>query len=127
MTKRKEIHILNTYSTHIANGDYCPKWLRNRLKSPGLEPVLSHTDKSYIASYYRQFFTNIKIKIIKSIQSAPRLINFHFNIGGNLNIIRCAKQLLLFRDIWEVVEKLRLAKFIRGLEYGLSTQVYPYR
>ena len=33
----------------------------------GLEPVLTHTDKSCIASYYRQFSTNIRIKIIKLI------------------------------------------------------------
>ena len=33
----------------------CPAWLRNRLKSAGLEPVFSHTKKS--------FSTNIAIKI----------------------------------------------------------------
>ena len=37
----------------------------NRLKSTGLNPVISNTKKSYIASYYKQFFTNIKIKVIK--------------------------------------------------------------
>ena len=42
-----------------------PVWLRNRLTSAGLELVLSYTEKSYIASYYRHFFTNVKIKIIK--------------------------------------------------------------
>ena len=42
-------------------------WLRNRLMSAGLEPVFSHAEKSCIALYYRQFFTNIKIKIIKLI------------------------------------------------------------
>ena len=41
--------------------------LRNRLISAGLGPVLSHTDKSCIASYFRQFFTNIIISIIKLI------------------------------------------------------------
>ena len=35
--------------------------LRNRLISDGLETVLSHTERSCIASYYRQFPTNIKI------------------------------------------------------------------
>ena len=35
----------------------------------GLEPVLTHTDKSCIASYYRQFSTNIRIKIIKLIHN----------------------------------------------------------
>ncbi len=42
-----------------------PVWLRNRLLSAGLEPVLSQTEKACIASNYRQFSTNIKIKIIK--------------------------------------------------------------
>ena len=42
-----------------------PVGLPNRLISAGLEPVQSHTEKSYIKSYYRQFSTNIKIKIIK--------------------------------------------------------------
>ena len=44
---------------------YFPVWLRNRLLSAGLEPVLSQTEKACIASNYRQFSTNIKIKIIK--------------------------------------------------------------
>ena len=39
-------------------------WLPNRLISAGLEPVLSHTEKSFIVSYYRQFSTNNKMKII---------------------------------------------------------------
>ena len=34
-------------------------WLRNRLISAGLELVLSYRKKSKIASYYRQFSTNI--------------------------------------------------------------------
>ena len=42
-----------------------PVWLRNRLLSAGLEPVLSQTEKACIASNYRQFSTNIKIIIIK--------------------------------------------------------------
>ena len=41
--------------------------LRNRLISGGLEPVLIHTEKSCMTSYYRQFPTNIKIKIRKLI------------------------------------------------------------
>ena len=45
----------------------CLVWFRNRLLSGGLEPVLSQTEKSYITSNYRQFSTNIKIKIIKLI------------------------------------------------------------
>ena len=44
-----------------------PVWFRNRLLSAGLEPVLNQTEKSCIASNYRQFSTNIKIKIIKLI------------------------------------------------------------
>ena len=45
-----------------------PVWLRIRLLSAGLETVLSQTEKSCMASNYRQFSTNIKIKIIKLIQ-----------------------------------------------------------
>ena len=42
---------------------YCfiPVWLRNRLISAGLEPVLSHTEKLCIVSYYIQFSSNIKM------------------------------------------------------------------
>ena len=35
---------------------------RNRLIPTGLEPVLNHSEKSYIAFYYRQFFENSKLK-----------------------------------------------------------------
>ena len=42
-------------------------WIRNRFISAVLQPVLSHTEKSCKASYYRQFSINIKIKIIKLI------------------------------------------------------------
>ena len=52
-----------------------PEWIRNkfpvslgnRLMSAVLEPVLSHTEKSCLVSYYRQFSTNIKIIVIKLI------------------------------------------------------------
>ena len=37
-------------------------WIRNRIISAGLEPVLSHTEKSCLPSYYRQFSMNIEIK-----------------------------------------------------------------
>ncbi len=37
------------------------------MASAGLEPVLSQTEKSFIESNYKQFSTNIKIKIIKLI------------------------------------------------------------
>ena len=36
-------------------------WLQNRSISSGLEPVLSHAEKSYIISHYRQFSTYTKI------------------------------------------------------------------
>ena len=36
-------------------------WLRNLLISTGLKPVLCHTEKSCIVSYYIQFSTNIKM------------------------------------------------------------------
>ena len=52
-----------------------PVWLRNWLIFTGLELVLSHTEKSCIASYYREVFTNLG--------------NFHFNICGKLSIIWC--------------------------------------
>ena len=62
-----------------------PVWLQNRLISAGLEPVLSHYEKSYVASYYIQFCTNNKnnkIKIIiypkKSVYNTMRKINFTF-------------------------------------------------
>ena len=42
-------------------------WFRNRLTIAGLEQVLSHTEKSCIATYYKQFSTNLKIKIVKLI------------------------------------------------------------
>ena len=69
---------------------YFPVWLRNRLLSAGLEPILSQTEKSCIASNYRQFSTNIKIKIIK-------LKNFHFDIRGKLSLIRCDKYIFLHK------------------------------
>ena len=33
--------------------------------STGLESVLGHAEKSYRTVYYRQFYTNIKKKIVK--------------------------------------------------------------
>ena len=48
-------------------------WLRNRILSAGFEPVLGKTDISCIASNYRQFSTNINIKI-KIIELKPVLI-----------------------------------------------------
>ena len=51
--------------------------------SAGLEPILSHTKKSCVAlaPFYRQFSTNINIKIIR----------LNFNIRGKLSIIQCNK------------------------------------
>ena len=73
-----------------------PVWLRNinnRLISGSLEePVLCHTKKLYIASYYRPFSTDIKIKIVKSIHLGANktgfiLMIFHFSIRGKLSSI----------------------------------------
>ena len=52
------INLRNSNWGHNTNtGRYqFPVWLQNRLISTGLEPVLSHTEKSCIASYYKQFF-----------------------------------------------------------------------
>ena len=41
---------------------HLPVWLRKRLISGGLEPVLSHTEKSCISSNYRQFPQILKYK-----------------------------------------------------------------
>ena len=87
-------------------GQYFPVWLRNRLLSTGLEPVLSQTEKSFVASNQRQFSTNIKIKIIKLIpvflarafgakKTGFNLIIFHFDIRGKLFIIRCDKYIYI--------------------------------
>ena len=38
-----------------------PAPLRNRFISGGLEPVLSHTEKLCITSYYIQFSVNVKV------------------------------------------------------------------
>ncbi len=58
-------------------------WLRNQLIFGVMEPVLTHTEKSCITSYYRQFSTNIKMKITinTSFVSPEGPIIFHFNIN----------------------------------------------
>ena len=80
-----------------------PVWLRNRLLSAGLKPVLSQTEQSCIASNSRQFlyeYQNKTQKINTSLVSPGRrphganktgfnLKIFHFDIRGNLSIIRC--------------------------------------
>ena len=60
-----------------------PVSLRNRLISGGLEPVLGHTEKFCLASYYIQFSTIIR-------KNSFNLIIVHFYIRGNF-IIRCDK------------------------------------
>ncbi len=69
--------------------------LQNQLIPAGLEPILSRTEKSWIALYYRQLSTNIKIKILKlipvllaralgpwGITNWFYFIILHFNIRG---------------------------------------------
>ena len=78
-------------------GKYFPVWLPNRLISAGLEPVLSHTYKSCIASFSRL----ISIKLIPVLLALDfcsfgltigfNLIIFLFNIRGKLSLIRCDK------------------------------------
>ena len=80
---------------------------QNRLLTAGLESFLSQTEISRITSNYRQFSTNIEIKIIKLIPvllarafgpSGLKIgfnrIIFHFDIRGKLSIIRCDKYIL---------------------------------
>ena len=77
------------------------EWLRNLSLSAGLDPVLSHTEKLCIASYYRQFSMNIKVKMIKSIlcffsldlRSLGLVLIFSsYNYASRkLSIIRCNK------------------------------------
>ena len=53
-----EIYKNQTFVNHsliVVRLRYFPAWLRTRLISVGLEPVLSYTGKSCITSYYRQF------------------------------------------------------------------------
>ena len=65
------------------------------LFSADLEPVLSHTEKSCIALYYRQFSADVKIESIPVLlaltfgpnKTGLNLIIFHFNIHGKLSII----------------------------------------
>ena len=82
---------------------YFPVWLRNLLISAGLKPVLSLTEKSCTASYYRQFSTNIinykiNTSFFLSESSAPWgnktgfiPITYRFKIRGKLSIVRCDK------------------------------------
>ncbi len=58
---------------------YFPVWPSTRLVSAGLEPVLSHTEKSCIATNYRQFFTNFKMNIMRF---KPVLLARAFGLSG---------------------------------------------
>ena len=53
-------HGANVNDKNMA-GKFFPVWLQNQLISTGLEPVLSHTEKSCIVLYYIQFSMNIKM------------------------------------------------------------------
>ncbi len=82
-----------------------PVWLQKRLASGGLELFLRQTEKSCIASYYKQLSMNIKIKNYKintsfvsqglwpleANKTVCNLIIFHVNIHGKLSMIRCDK------------------------------------
>ena len=57
-------------------------------KKIGLEPVFSHTEKSCIALYYQQFFTNIKIKIKKIILGANKT-GFNYIIFISISAESC--------------------------------------
>ena len=67
-------------------------------KTTEIKQVLSHSKKSCIALYYRQFSTSIKIKIIK-FQTLWLLgdnntgVIFNFNIHRNLYVLQCNKYL----------------------------------
>ncbi len=82
--KKKKIEFVN-----ILNRNNFQVWLWNRLLSAGLEPVLSQTEKSCIASDYRQFSTNIIIFILISAEScllydATNILSFIFNKNDNI-------------------------------------------
>ena len=61
-------------------------WLQNRLISAVLEQVLIHNEKICIASYYKQFFTNNRIKIIETIPVLSSLASGLLKTGLNLTI-----------------------------------------
>ena len=99
--------------------------IQSRLISVGLEPVLSYNGKLCIASYYRQFFTNIKIKINTSFvcqvlwsfvsnKTVVNLIVFHFNIYGKLSIIQWDKQLTIIKFLDKFNENYQYFHFVSG-------------
>ena len=67
-------------------------WLRNRLISAKLEPVLSHTEKSIIASTNKNHkihnnFVSLYLRPLGANKTGFNLVIFHFNIRGKLSII----------------------------------------
>ncbi len=68
-----------------------PELLPNRFISTGLEPVLSHIEKP-VASYYRQFSTNIKINILKLL---PVLLNRTYGPSGLIKLVLILKFFIL--------------------------------
>ena len=69
-----------------------PVWLRNRLISGGLEPVLSNTEKLCIASYYIQFSMNIKMNHHKINTS---LIARAFGTSGLIKLVLISQFFIL--------------------------------
>ena len=74
--------------------DFFPVLPRNRLISARLEQVLSNTEKPCILSYYIQFSTDIKIKIII--------------LKPGLKKILYVLKLELNRNSWEVLTVINL-------------------
>ena len=62
-------------------------WLRIQSISVGLTPVLSHTEKLYIASYYRQFSMNFPLVANKT---GFNIIVFNFTICRKLKNNFCS-------------------------------------
>ena len=82
--------------------------------SAGLELFLLHTEKSCIASYYRRFSTNIKIKLIKF---KPVLLVFAFGAdktGFNLIIFHFYKQ----EAVYNTMRKVSILKWRRKNKLG---------
>ena len=71
-------------------------WLRNWIIPAGLDLVLSHAEKSCTATYYRQFFTNIKMKRIKLI---PVLLVKALGPSGQTKLVLILITILLFDAI----------------------------
>ena len=67
-------------------------WHRNRFISVGLEPVLCHTEKSYISYRNLPRILN-KITRLIPVLLFPKVfcIIIHFDILGNMSIIRFDK------------------------------------